>query len=161
LETVAESTSRITKAYSFTGGNGDIDHPNWDGKFGEGNATTWEFWLKPDDTGDADQVIYESGGSGTGYAIWYETDTVSDGSGTIHFTIDGGTGLQIETVSAVINTSDFRLITCVYDESAGGGSIDLMEIWVDVVMDSRKCACQGGIWPLHTDFKGIRGHPKK
>jgi hypothetical protein len=32
---------------------------------------------------------------------------------------------------------------------------------LEVVMDSRKVACQGGIWALHTDFYEIRGHPKK
>ena len=134
LETVTSPGSLITKAYRFTNSTGDANNPTWNGLFGEGDATSWEFWLKPDDTGDASQVIYESGGSGTGYAIWYDKGTDSDGSGTINFTIDGGSGIQVETVSAVITNTDFRQITCIYDESAGGGSIDLMEIWVDGVL---------------------------
>ena len=132
LETVSSAGTGITKAYRFTDGNGDADTATWNGLFGEGVATTWEFWLKPDDAGDAQQTIYESGGSGTGYAIWYEKGTDSDGSGTVHFTIDGGGGSQIETVSAVIDTGDFRHITCVYDRDySGGGGIDLMQIYVD------------------------------
>ncbi|BCX48517.1 hypothetical protein HAHE_24250 [Haloferula helveola] len=131
LESVTTGLSGITNAYRFTGGGGDSDNLTWNGLFGEGDATTWEFWLKPTDTGDANQVIYESGGSGTGFAIWYETGTASDDSGTVHFTIDGGSGASIETVSAVIDTTEFRQIVLVYDEAAGGGSIDSMEIYVD------------------------------
>ena len=134
LETVASSLSGISRAYRFTGGDADADNPTWNGLFGEGDATTWEFWLKPADTGDPAQMIYESGGSGTGFAVWYEVGTDSDGTGTLNFTIDGGSAPNIVTVSAGIDTSEFRQIVLVYDESAGGGAIDVMQIYVDGIL---------------------------
>ena len=133
LQSVSTGLSGISKAYRFTGGSGDKDNATWNGLFGEGVATSWEFWIKPADTGDFAQTIYESGGSGTGFAIWYAPGTASDGSGTINFTLDGGSGSQVETVSAVIDTTEFRQVTLVYEKDASG-SIDFMAIYVDGVM---------------------------
>jgi hypothetical protein len=130
LESVSSSETTITNAYRFTGGAGDANNTSWDGLFGDGSATTWELWLKPDDTGDGNQVVYESGGSGRGYAIWYAVGTPSDGTGTFHFTIDGGVDLQIETVSAEIDVSDFRQISLT-SEVDGSGTIDVLKIYVD------------------------------
>ena len=87
------SSTSLTDTYRFTGGAGDNNNGTWDGKYGDGGsggATTWEFWVKPSDTGDATQTILESGGSGTGFAVWYAPGTASDGTGTIALTIDGG-----------------------------------------------------------------------
>ena len=95
-------------------------------------AQAGEFWLKPADTGDAGQVIFESGGSGVGYAIWYAPGTIGDDSGTLNFTIDGGTGAQIETVSATIDTTEFRQITLLYQEGASKkGRLTCLAIYVD------------------------------
>ena len=127
LETVTSSRRGISQAYRFTGGNGDNNQLSWDNLFGHNVGASWEFWLKPADTGDAGQVIFESGGSGVGYAIWYAPGTIGDDSGTLNFTIDGGTGAQIETVSATIDTTEFRQITLLYQE----GAIDLLAIYVD------------------------------
>ena len=141
LVDVTTSFAGINKAYRFDGtGTADSDNPTWDNQYGDGSgssatATTWELWIKPADTGDADaQCITESGGSGTGYAIWYDKGTDADGSGTINFTIDGGNGAQIETVRAVIDTSEFRHVTCVYERDGAAGGIDVMQIWVDGVL---------------------------
>lgn len=132
LEAVTSSRGGISQAYRFTGGNGDNNQPAWDNLFGDGNAASWEFWLKPADTGDAGQVIFEAGGSGTGFAIWYAPGTIGDNSGTLNFTIDGGTasGTHIETVSATIGTTEFRQITLLYDKDHSG-TIDLLAIYVD------------------------------
>ncbi|BCX47539.1 hypothetical protein HAHE_14470 [Haloferula helveola] len=141
LVNVTTAFAGITWAYSFDGtGTADSDNPTWDNQYGDGSgssatATTWELWIKPADTGDAAaQCITESGGSGTGYAIWYDKGVDSDNSGTINFTIDGGNGAQIQTVRAVIDTTEFHQVTCVYERDGAAGGIDVMQIWVDGVL---------------------------
>ena len=125
----------ISNAFRFTGGNGDNNNGSWS-SFDEANDATWEFWLKPSDSGtlDAAQTIFESGGAGTGLAIWYEPGTTGDDTGTIHFTIDGGGANKQDTVSAVIDTTDFRQIAAVYDDGGGAGVTDLLQIYVDGVL---------------------------
>ena len=128
LEAVSSSTTSSTKAYRFTGATG-ASAGSWD-KFNENADTTWELWIKPADTGDDNQVIFETGGGGDGMALWYVKGTDSDNSGTFNFTIDDGT-VQA-TVSAVIDTTDFHHIVAVYDKDADG--LDLMQVYVDGVL---------------------------
>ena len=119
---------KITKSYRFTGVTG-ASASSWHG-FNENANATWEFWIKPADTGDDNQVIFETGGGGDGMAFWYVKGTDSDNSGTFNFTIDDG-GAQA-TVSAVIDTTDFHNIVAVYEKDTGG--IDLMQVYVDGVL---------------------------
>ena len=132
LEDVSAETNvlGISQAYRFTGGAAD-DNGSWNA-FAEADAATWEFWLKPADTGDPSQIILESGGTGTGFTIWYEPGTLGDNTGTVNFTIDGGT--PIETVSATIDTTEFRHITSVYEPDINGAGVDLLQIYVDGVL---------------------------
>jgi hypothetical protein len=131
LEAVTSSGTIIDDAYRFTGGTADNSNLDWT-LLSDTSDASWEFWLKPDDTGtlDADQVIFESGGAGDGMNIWYQPGAVGDNSGTVNFTIDNG-AVQ-GTVSAVIDTTDFRHIACVFDLD-NSGSTDRMEIYVDGV----------------------------
>ena len=125
--TNVSSGTLIEKAYRFDGGGG-ATNSSWDGPFNEQDDATWEVWLKPADTGEANQTILESGAGGDGFAIWYTVGTADDGTGTINFTIDNGNNQN--TVSAEIDTSEFTHIAAVYDRDSDG-SVDLMQIYVD------------------------------
>jgi len=124
----------IDYAYTFTGGSAENNLADLN-TYSNGSAS-WEFWLKPNDTGDAGQVLFESGGNGNGMDIWYAKGANADGVGTINFTIDAGdNATQVVTVSAPIDNSEFRHVVAVYgrDETHGGATRDRLEIYIDGV----------------------------
>ncbi len=132
LESVS-TLHKITKAYHFTGGTADNSQGHWSG-FEDNDDASWEFWLKPSDSGtlDAAQTLFESGGGGDGMSFWYEPGSIGDDQGTVKFTIDDSSVQS--TVSAVIDTTEFSHITGVFDMNADGGTIDLMQIYVNGVL---------------------------
>ena len=140
LDVVDSGVDGISQAFQFTGANGASNRglDNLAGNPSD-NSATWEMWIRPEDTGDPNQVIFETGGAGTGMAIWYETATQ-----TVNFTIDydDGAGSNVQqTVSAVLpNVTDFHQVVAVYGRNVTGG-IDQMDLYINgVSADSNNLA---------------------
>ena len=123
----------ITNAYRFTNGPG-AENQGLNDLAGDpsNDSATWEFWLRPDDLNDGNQIIFETGGSGDGMAIIYQKGTDNDGVGNIRFTVDDG-GTQRHLTGA-IDRSDFHHVVAVYskDDPAHGGN-DRVELYIDGV----------------------------
>ena len=129
-ESVTTGLLGIDNAYRFTGGTGDTTNsldsfsPN-----PTSFPVTFEFWIKPSDVDTGgNQVIYESGADGDGCAIYYSPGTPGDDMGTVTWVTKD---TAYVSVSAEIDTSEFRHIVCILNQDAGGGGIDIQEIYVD------------------------------
>ncbi|MFP6694579.1 MAG: LamG-like jellyroll fold domain-containing protein, partial [Pirellulales bacterium] len=87
--------------------------------------TTWEIWFKPDNLGGGDQILWESGGSGTGASF-----TIAGGD-TLQFTAkNGGTRLQLQHALSAADISDFVQAVVTYDRN-NPGDTDTLRLYVN------------------------------
>ena len=128
----------ITQAFVFDGtGAGGAENRGINDITGDpsNNSGTFEFWVKPDNAGADDQILFETGGSGIGSGIWFSIEgstndiTTGDGMGTIHFTIDaGGTP---RTISAAIDHLDFQHVVATHFIDPAPMGTDSVELFIN------------------------------
>jgi len=138
----------ITKAFDFSG----TAFATRD-DFGQGggyntSSASFEFWIRPDVV-DANQTLFETGGTGTGSGLYINDD------GTVSWFVKNNSNALAQS-TATLTAGEWQQIVITYDRNQGGGTTDEVKIYINSILEGSGTSTNTDNWS-GSDNAGLGG----